>query len=68
MVGAGDAARGRSVFQTSSAGVHGDLGVRDKMSRKRTDRRSRLNRPLTTDFKDHLSNRARTKDSKGNEQ
>ena len=38
MVGAGG-----SVFQTSSAGVHGDLGVRDKMSRKRTDRRSRLN-------------------------
>ena len=59
-------------LQGSSAGVHGDLGVRDKMSRKRADRRSRLNRPLTTqqiaDFKDQLFNRARAKDMKGNEQ
>ena len=37
MVGAGDAAGGRSVVQGLSAGGHGDLDVRNNMSWKWTD-------------------------------
>ena len=49
----------RSIFfQTSSAGVHGDLGVRD-IGSKLTE---------GVGFKDQLFHRARTKDSKGNQQ
>ena len=73
MVGAGGATWGRPIFQTSSAGVHGDLvweGDPDKMSRKWIDAVRAEGIDSTDDWlqKQLSNNGARTKDSKGNEQ